>query len=108
MEPYGARHFKICQDVILTNGDKCTLGSTVVARASQSSGQMFIGHADEILMPLGSIFNLNRQADRVLLQVAHISRPAGEYGMPYVVLQAQRALVPVQVRMRNKIDGFYG
>ncbi|KAH9886480.1 hypothetical protein C8Q73DRAFT_669148 [Cubamyces lactineus] len=68
---------------------------------TSSFGQTFIGHIDEILTPLGSIFNLNRQADRVLLQVAHKSCPAGEYGMPYVVLQAQRALVPVQVHQKR-------
>lgn len=106
-DSHGAKHFKTCRDVILNNGDKCMLGSTVVAKVSQYPDQTFVGRVDEILTPLGSICELNRQADRVLLQVAYVSRTAGEYGMPYIDLQTQWALVPARVSFSNQADRLY-
>ncbi|KAI0631172.1 hypothetical protein C8Q77DRAFT_1279900 [Trametes polyzona] len=77
-----------CQDMTLKNGDKCAPGSFVIATV--------VGLVEEIVTPAGSILELHRQADRVLLRLAAASRPAGSYGVPYIDLEAARVLLPAQ------------
>ncbi|KAI0638455.1 hypothetical protein C8Q77DRAFT_1188202 [Trametes polyzona] len=91
---YGTRRFRSCREVILKNGDRCIPGSMVIAEVTGRPGQTMVGRVDEILTPLGSLNDFNRQADRVLLHCAQVSRPAGSYGCPYIDLQPQRILIP--------------
>ncbi|KAI0639900.1 hypothetical protein C8Q77DRAFT_1045284 [Trametes polyzona] len=89
---HGSRRFRTGEQMTLLNGDKCIPGSIVVVNAPGQPGGSIIGRVDEILTPLGSILELNHQADRVLLQPAVVTRPAASYGMPYIDLQDDRDL----------------
>ncbi|KAI9069821.1 hypothetical protein FKP32DRAFT_1558980 [Trametes sanguinea] len=86
--PMGNGHtFKASRSMVLVNGDSCAPGQFVIAKAPGRPEDSIIGRVEEILTRHGSLADMAREPEDVLLQVAHATREARPYRMPYIDLQ---------------------
>lgn len=91
--------FKTNKDLILMNHDVCTVGSYVIAQKTGTMGETFVARVDEIIQQQGTVADMSRQPDGVLLQPARVTREALNYHMPVIELSYSWVFVPYQVRL---------
>ncbi|RDB27987.1 hypothetical protein Hypma_002121 [Hypsizygus marmoreus] len=89
----GQRKFRTNVEVQLFNGDCCRVGDHVVARDHQQPNVTFIANVVEIIQQVGSVSDMSRTPDAILVQTATTSRSAVPYGMPAIDLQDEWRLL---------------
>lgn len=78
--------FKTNKEMILINGDTCSVGAFVIAHKPGRIGETYVARVDEIIQLQGSSADLSQQPDGVLLQPARVYREAPSYRMPIIEL----------------------
>lgn len=81
----------------LINGDSCQIGQFVVVRNPNSAGLTFVTQIHEILHIQGSIADLARMPDGVLLQTANVQHVDDTYHMPLIKLLDNWSVVQFEV-----------
>jgi hypothetical protein len=98
LEELQANSFLTSHSVTLLNGDKCTIGSWVLAKSlSDDLAPPNVYCIQEIVNQKGSANTANQVPDAILLQQIKVQGFAEPYNMPHISLEDTYELLPLQV-----------
>lgn len=90
--------YKTNKEMFLRNGDKCALDQHVIAQNPSSPVETFVAQVKEIIQVQGSLADLSRKPEAILLQIASTTAPPSDiYRMPSIRSSDLWCLVPIEV-----------